>query len=147
MLMRNDIHVKSLPQRRLCLLFFVCCLTLLLAGSGLAGAAELPEREALQTRLEEAMSAQSDTPSDTAQREVEALKAALDGLEKLAQVERQRRCLAHALGVHRHDLRIACRANAIRGLLGHRLLKAATRCIRAAFGRYPARGEGLAGMG
>jgi potassium efflux system protein len=89
--MRNDIHVKPLPQRRLCLLFFVCCLTLLLAGSGLAGAAELPEREALQTRLEEAMSAQSDTPSDTAQREVEALKAALDGLEKLAQVERQRR--------------------------------------------------------
>jgi len=64
-----------------------------------------------------------------------------------AQVERQRRCLAHALGVHRHDLRIACRANAIRSLLRHRLLKAATRCIRAAFGRHPVRDEGLAGMG
>ena len=64
-----------------------------------------------------------------------------------AQVERQRRCLAHALGVHRHDLRIACGANAIRSLLRHRLLKAATRCIGAAFGRYPARGEGPAGMG
>src|SRR5699024_3403806 len=64
--------------------------TRLLAGAGLADVAELPEREKLETRLEEALSAQGDTPSDAAQRDVEALKAALDGLEKRAQVERQR---------------------------------------------------------
>ena len=39
-----------------------------------------------------------------------------------AQIERQRRCLAHALGLHRHDLRIAYRAKAIHSLLRHRLL-------------------------
>lgn len=89
--------MNPLPPRRLCLLFLICCLSLLLAGLGPAFAAELPEREALQTRLDELVSAQGDAPDNTAQGEIEALKAAIGGLEKIAQTEQQRRELSDTL--------------------------------------------------
>lgn len=97
----EEVAVKPLLQRRLCLFLLVSCLSLLLVVPGAVSAAgssaELPEIEALEARLEEQISAEGEAPSDTGKREAEALKAAIDGLKKLAYVERQRRELDDTL--------------------------------------------------
>ncbi|MPN02013.1 hypothetical protein SDC9_149226 [bioreactor metagenome] len=63
-----------------------------------------------------------------------------------AQVERQRRPFANALGFYRQHLGGAGRAQALGGLLRHRLLQAAARIVGAALRRRPACDEGLACM-
>ncbi|WP_432765396.1 mechanosensitive channel MscK [Halomonas pelophila] len=49
----------------------------------------LPSREEVEARLEERQSTEGETPAEGAQREIEALRLALDGLERLAAVKEQ----------------------------------------------------------
>ncbi|MEQ6916591.1 mechanosensitive channel MscK [Halomonas aquatica] len=49
----------------------------------------LPTRDEIEARLEERQPAEGDTPTDDDQRDIEALRAALDGVERLAAVREQ----------------------------------------------------------
>nr|WP_245888685.1 mechanosensitive channel MscK [Halomonas denitrificans] len=49
----------------------------------------LPTREEVEARLEERQPAEGETPAEGAQRDIEALRAALEGLERLAAVKEQ----------------------------------------------------------
>ncbi|TLF52653.1 mechanosensitive channel MscK [Halomonas urmiana] len=49
----------------------------------------LPSREEVEARLEERQPAEGETPAEGVQRDIEALRAALDGLERLAAVREQ----------------------------------------------------------
>ncbi|MFG6158115.1 mechanosensitive channel MscK [Halomonas sp. 1390] len=49
----------------------------------------LPSREEIEARLEERQPAEGETPAEGAERENEALRAALDGMERLATVKEQ----------------------------------------------------------
>ena len=48
----------------------------------------LPDKQELQSRLDERVANASDPPSATAQEEIDALSEAIDAVEKLAEVER-----------------------------------------------------------
>jgi len=65
---------------------------------------------------------------------------------KRSQVERQRRSLAHALGLDGHHLRADGRAHAFVRLLRDGLLQAAPGVVGATRRRRPVGHEGLAGM-
>lgn len=92
-------YVKRFLPHQMSVCFFTGCLLVLLAFSALAGAADLPDREVLQARLDELVAAQGDTPSDVSKREIDALKTSLDDLEKIAQIKRQRLALEDMLEV------------------------------------------------
>lgn len=55
-----------------------------------ASSRELPSRDAIETRLEERQPAEGETASEDAQRDIAALKAALESIQRLAAVREER---------------------------------------------------------